>query len=69
MLEFIAQRRNAEKKEERDDLLTNFVEASFDDPTLTDRDVTGNIFIFLFAGHEVYKYSFNFSFCVFIGFL
>ncbi|KAF9060543.1 cytochrome P450 [Rhodocollybia butyracea] len=64
MLEFIAERRIAEKKEERDDLLTNLLEASLDDPTFTDQDVTGNIFIFLFAGHETTAHTLCFTFAL-----
>ena len=49
----ISSRRNAEKKAERHDLFSNLLDASAEDPTFTDRDLTGNIFIFLVAGHEV----------------
>ncbi|KAJ3846377.1 cytochrome P450, partial [Lentinula lateritia] len=53
MLEMISKRRNAEKKEERHDLLSSLLDASADDPTFTDRDLTGNIFIFLTTAHTL----------------
>jgi cytochrome P450 len=52
LLEMISKRRNAERKEERYDLLSSLLDASADDPTFTDRELIGNIFIFLVAGHE-----------------
>ncbi|KIK59170.1 hypothetical protein GYMLUDRAFT_684483 [Collybiopsis luxurians FD-317 M1] len=61
MLEMIWNRRNAEKKGERDDLLSNLLEASSDDPSFTDRDLTGNIFIFLIAGHETTAHTLCFA--------
>ena len=54
--EMISARRNSEKKEERYDLLSSLLDASSDDPTFTDSDLMGNIFIFLLAGHEVGLY-------------
>ncbi|KAF9059688.1 cytochrome P450 [Rhodocollybia butyracea] len=64
MLEMISQRRNAEKKEERHDLLTNLLEASADDLTFNDRDLTGNIFIFLLAGHETTAHTLCYTFAL-----
>ncbi|KAJ3923191.1 cytochrome P450 [Lentinula edodes] len=64
MLEMISKRRNAEKKEERHDLLSSLLDASADDPTFTDRDLTGNIFIFLVAGHETTAHTLCFTFAL-----
>ncbi|KIK59158.1 hypothetical protein GYMLUDRAFT_170120 [Collybiopsis luxurians FD-317 M1] len=64
MLEMIWSRRNAEKKEEKDDPLSNLLEASSDDSSFTDRDLTGNIFIFLIAGHETTAHTFCFAFAL-----
>jgi len=64
MLEMIAQRRNAEKKEEREDILTNLLDASADDPTFTDEEVMGNIFVFLIAGHETTAHTLCFTFAL-----
>ncbi|KAF5362787.1 hypothetical protein D9757_011011 [Collybiopsis confluens] len=61
MLEMIALRRNAEKKEEKSDLFTNLLDASADDPTFTVRDLTGNIFMFLVAGHETTGHTLCFT--------
>jgi cytochrome P450 len=52
MLEMASHRRHSEQKEENYDLLSALLDAGADDPTFTDRDLTGNIFIFLIAGHE-----------------
>ncbi|KAJ3712509.1 family 614/534 cytochrome P450 [Lentinula raphanica] len=64
MLEMISKRRNAEKKEERHDLLSSLLDASADDPSFTDRDLTGNIFIFLVAGHETTAHTLCFTFAM-----
>ncbi|KIK59167.1 hypothetical protein GYMLUDRAFT_44922 [Collybiopsis luxurians FD-317 M1] len=64
MLEMIWNRRNAEKKEEKDDLLANLLDASSDDPSFTDRELTGNIFIFLVAGHETTAHTLCFAFAL-----
>ncbi|KAJ4475587.1 cytochrome P450 [Lentinula aciculospora] len=64
MLEMISKRRNAEKKEERHDLLSSLLDASADDPSFTDRDLTGNIFIFLLAGHETTAHTLCFTFAM-----
>ncbi|THH31054.1 hypothetical protein EUX98_g3138 [Antrodiella citrinella] len=66
MHEMIDSRRNAEKKEERYDLLSSLLDAN-DDPTdgqskLTDQELLANIFIFLIAGHETTAHSLCFSF-------
>lgn len=56
MSEMIQNRRTVEKKEERFDLFSSFLDAN-DDPddpdTLTDRELMGNVFIFLFAGDDL----------------
>ncbi|KAE9391410.1 cytochrome P450 [Gymnopus androsaceus JB14] len=62
--EMISARRNSEKKEERYDLLSSLLDASSDDPTFTDSDVTGNIFIFLVAGHETTSHTLCFAFAL-----
>ncbi|KAE9391411.1 cytochrome P450 [Gymnopus androsaceus JB14] len=62
--EMISARRNSEKKEERYDLLSSLLDASSDDPTFTDRDLTGNIFIFLLAGHETTSHTLCFVFAL-----
>ncbi|KAJ3966044.1 cytochrome P450 [Lentinula raphanica] len=64
MLEMISKRRNAEKKEERHDLLSSLLDASADDPSFTNRDLTGNIFIFLVAGHETTAHTLCFTFAM-----
>ncbi|SRR5258706_6705647 len=56
MLEMIAERSGSAALEGRQDLLTNLIDASMEkndsqkDSVFTDRDLLGNIFIFLFAG-------------------
>ncbi|KAI0030490.1 614/534 cytochrome P450 [Vararia minispora EC-137] len=54
MFEMIEARRSKEMKEERADLFTNLLQATEaeSDAKLTDRELAGNIFIFLLAGHE-----------------
>ncbi|KAJ3991355.1 family 614/534 cytochrome P450 [Lentinula boryana] len=64
MLEIISKRRHAEKKEERHDLLGGLLDASADDPSFTDRDLTGNIFMFLVAGHETTAHTLCFTFAM-----
>ncbi|KIK59171.1 hypothetical protein GYMLUDRAFT_245592 [Collybiopsis luxurians FD-317 M1] len=63
MLELIWNRRNAQK-EEKHDLLSNLLEASYGDPSFTDRDLTGNIFVFLIAGHESTAHTLCFAFAL-----
>ncbi|ESK89420.1 cytochrome p450 [Moniliophthora roreri MCA 2997] len=66
MLEMIANRRNAEKKEERYDLFSSLLDANDDttsgEPPLTERELIGNIFIFLLAGHETTAHTLAFTF-------
>ncbi|KAI0030495.1 cytochrome P450 [Vararia minispora EC-137] len=54
MFEMIEVRRSRETKEERADLFTNLLQATELETVskLTDRELAGNIFIFLLAGHE-----------------
>ncbi|EKM52729.1 uncharacterized protein PHACADRAFT_261335 [Phanerochaete carnosa HHB-10118-sp] len=66
MLEMIHARRYAEEKEERYDLFSGLLDASeeeFDgEAKLTDRELLGNIFIFLLAGHETTAHTLCFTF-------
>jgi len=67
MFEMIAGRRNAEKKEERSDLFSSLLDAAdSEDPNdvgkITDRELVGNIFIFLLAGHETTAHTLCFCF-------
>ncbi|KAL0062629.1 hypothetical protein AAF712_010466 [Marasmius tenuissimus] len=67
MLEMINGRRHAEKKEERYDLFSSLLDAN-DLPTndgevpLTERELMGNIFIFLLAGHETTAHTLAYTF-------
>lgn len=66
MLDMINSRRNADKKEERYDLFSSLLDASEDEldgqAKLTDRELLGNIFIFLLAGHETTAHTLSFTF-------
>ncbi|EKM52723.1 uncharacterized protein PHACADRAFT_211944 [Phanerochaete carnosa HHB-10118-sp] len=66
MLEMIHARRYAEKKEERYDLFSGLLDASEEESDgqakLTDRELLGNIFIFLLAGHETTAHTLCFTF-------
>jgi cytochrome P450 len=57
MMEMISSRRNAEKKEEHYDLFSSLLDANDDSESgeakLSERELIGNIFVFLLAGHEV----------------
>lgn len=57
MQEMICLRRGSEKKEERHDLFSSLLDASDGEADgaakLSDREMLGNIFVFLLAGHEV----------------
>ncbi|KAK7051243.1 hypothetical protein VNI00_004743 [Paramarasmius palmivorus] len=68
MFEMIAKRRSAEKKEERYDLFSSLLDANDDtttgDSPLTEREVVGNIFIFLLAGHETTAHTLSFTFAM-----
>ncbi|KAJ3552189.1 hypothetical protein NM688_g4282 [Phlebia brevispora] len=65
MLEMIRARKTAEKKEERYDLFSSLLDASEEEEgsaKLTDRELLGNIFIFLLAGHETTAHTLCFTF-------
>ncbi|KAG7093386.1 hypothetical protein E1B28_007067 [Marasmius oreades] len=66
MLEMINARRNAEKKEERYDLFSSLLDANdspdYGQDPLTERELIGNIFIFLLAGHETTAHTLAFTF-------
>jgi cytochrome P450 len=60
MDEMIAARRTAEKKEEKYDLFSSLLDASDEAETegeskISDAELRGNIFIFMIAGHEVWR--------------
>ncbi len=67
MLEMIAERSGSAALEGRRDLLTNLIDASMEkndsqkDSVFTDRDLLGNIFIFLFAGKPSASSTIDFS--------
>ncbi|KAH9041186.1 cytochrome P450 [Lactarius hengduanensis] len=58
MVEMVDARRSAETKEERHDLFSGLLDAAHDNPdggvAITEQELIGNMFIFLFAGHEPY---------------
>ncbi|KAJ3552928.1 hypothetical protein NM688_g3893 [Phlebia brevispora] len=66
MMEMCAARRALETKEERHDLFSSLLDASDDEldggAKLTDRELLGNIFIFLLAGHETTAHTLCFTF-------
>ncbi|KAK7457058.1 hypothetical protein VKT23_010360 [Stygiomarasmius scandens] len=67
MMEMITNRRNAEKKEERYDLFSSLLDANDEESPdgeakLTERELIGNIFIFLIAGHETTAHTLCFTF-------
>ncbi|KAI0064393.1 cytochrome P450 [Artomyces pyxidatus] len=63
MDEMVRSRRVAEKKEERYDLFSGFLDAADEgDEKLSDRELNGNIFIFLLAGHETTAHTLCFCF-------
>ncbi|KAK7457059.1 hypothetical protein VKT23_010361 [Stygiomarasmius scandens] len=67
MMEMIANRRNAEKKEERYDLFSSLLDANDEESPdgeakLTERELIGNIFIFLVAGHETTAHTLCYTF-------
>ncbi|ESK89419.1 cytochrome p450 [Moniliophthora roreri MCA 2997] len=68
MLEMIASRRNADKKEERYDLFSSLLDANDDttsgEPPLSESDLMGNIFIFLLAGHETTAHTLAYTFAL-----
>ncbi|EIM88971.1 cytochrome P450 [Stereum hirsutum FP-91666 SS1] len=69
MFDMIRARRESEKKEERYDLFSQLLDASQVEtedgmPQITDRELVGNIFIFLLAGHETTAHTLCFTFAM-----
>ncbi|KAK7033939.1 hypothetical protein VNI00_012566 [Paramarasmius palmivorus] len=67
MTEMIHARRSAEKRDERYDLFTSLLDANDQDQTegtLTIRELMGNVFIFLVAGHETTAHTLCFTFAM-----
>ncbi|ESK93083.1 cytochrome p450 [Moniliophthora roreri MCA 2997] len=67
MLELIHDRRSAPEKEERYDLFSALLDANDDtlsggEAPLTERELMGNIFIFMLAGHETTAHTLAFAF-------
>ncbi|KZV71454.1 cytochrome P450 [Peniophora sp. CONT] len=67
MFEMIESRRSAEKKEDRSDLFSSLMDAADEDSLgssskITDRELVGNTFIFLLAGHETTAHTLCFCF-------
>ncbi|KAI0064392.1 cytochrome P450 [Artomyces pyxidatus] len=63
--EMVRARRVAEKKEERHDLFSSLIDAAEEGvETLSDRELNGNIFIFLLAGHETTAHTLSFCFAL-----
>ncbi|KAF9263883.1 cytochrome P450 [Marasmius fiardii PR-910] len=66
MLEMINARRTSEKKEERYDLFSSLLDANdspdYGQDPLTERELIGNIFVFLLAGHETTAHTLAFTF-------
>jgi cytochrome P450 len=65
MLEMVDARTNSDKVEQRYDLFSGLLEAVQDEPggegALSDEELIGNMFIFLFGGHETTTYTLCFS--------
>jgi len=68
MVEMIQHRKTLEKKEQRYDLLSSLLDANDDEDLgvakLSTKELFGNIFIFLFAGHETTAHSLCFTFAL-----
>ncbi|KAH9066972.1 cytochrome P450 [Lactarius deliciosus] len=68
MVEMVHARRSAETKEERYDLFSGLLDASHDNPdggvAITEQELIGNMFIFLFAGHETTAHALCFTFAL-----
>jgi len=64
ILDMISSQRYAEKKAEKHDLFSSLLDANAEDPTFTDRDLMGDIFIFLVAGHETTAHTLCFTFAL-----
>ncbi|KAF9555383.1 cytochrome P450 [Agrocybe pediades] len=65
MIEMIRERENADKIE-RDDLFSSLLAANrdIDSVALTDTELTGNIYVFLVAGHETTAHTLCFTFAL-----
>ncbi|KAH9018729.1 cytochrome P450 [Lactarius pseudohatsudake] len=65
MVEMVDARRSAETKEERHDLFSGLLDAAHDNPdggvAITEQELIGNMFIFLFAGHETTAHALCFT--------
>ncbi|KAH9074315.1 cytochrome P450 [Lactarius deliciosus] len=68
MVEMVHARRSAETKEERHDLFSGLLDAAHDNPdgsvAITEQELIGNMFIFLFAGHETTAHALCFTFAL-----
>ncbi|KAI0705841.1 cytochrome P450 [Cytidiella melzeri] len=66
MTELIEGRKASDTKEERYDLFSSLLDANDEDAdiTLTHRELMGNIFIFLLAGHETTAHTLCFTFAM-----
>ncbi|TDL22808.1 614/534 cytochrome P450 [Rickenella mellea] len=68
MQDMINERRDTEKRTERYDLFSSLLDASAEDSDgmakLSDSELTGNIFIFLLAGHETSAHTLCFCFAL-----
>ncbi|KAJ6474842.1 cytochrome P450 [Mycena sanguinolenta] len=69
MFDMIKARRESEKKEERYDLFSQLLDASQEGTEdggtqMSDRELVGNIFIFLLAGHETTAHTLCFTFAL-----
>ncbi|VDB86106.1 unnamed protein product [Peniophora sp. CBMAI 1063] len=65
MLEMIRSRRSGDKRDERHDLFSGLLDAADEEAggrvAISDRELMGNIFIFLVAGHETTAHSICFT--------
>ncbi|KAI0279041.1 cytochrome P450 [Russula aff. rugulosa BPL654] len=68
MLEMVEARRNGNKVEERYDLFSGLLDAEQDESDngsrLSDDELIGNMFVFLFAGHETTAHTLCFTFAL-----
>ncbi|KAI0252522.1 cytochrome P450 [Lactifluus subvellereus] len=68
MLEMVNARRNADTKEEHYDLFSGLLDATQEDlgseVAISDRELIGNMFIFLLAGHETTAHTLCFTFAL-----
>ncbi|KAH9057200.1 cytochrome P450 [Lactarius vividus] len=68
MVEMVDARISAETKEERHDLFSGLLDAAHDNPdgsvAITEKELIGNMFIFLLAGHETTSHTLCFTFAL-----